>query len=125
MDTKKEPTTNNSDIESMRPSVRPSTIRQIELAPHPPELTRGNVYYDTSNLEDVVPNRYYTFCLGHQTDRKLLFFSVQVIISIFVLGFSFYKLSQTKECPTCEDTGAVYISLISSVLAYYIGSRTG
>lgn len=54
---------------------------------------------------------------------KLIGFFVKVSICVFVLAFSMFKLATADPCP-CADDSAVYISLISSILSYFVGQHT-
>lgn len=54
---------------------------------------------------------------------KLIGFFVKVSICVLVMGFSMYKLGTGEPCP-CSDDSSVYISLISSILSYFVGQHT-
>ena len=61
-------------------------------------------------------------CCGKEQSPKLLSFWVKVSITVFVLGFCMYKLHYSAPCD-CSQEDTVYISLISSILSYWLGIR--
>ncbi len=63
-------------------------------------------------------------CCGGKVNPRLLSFSVKVSISIFVLGFSMYKLYRAPQCGCSEDS-VVYVSLITSILSVWVGANVG
>ena len=62
-------------------------------------------------------------CCGMSQSPKLLSFWVKVFVTIFVLGFCMYKLHKSVPCD-CSQEDTVYISLISSILSFWLGMRS-
>jgi hypothetical protein len=63
------------------------------------------------------PNIYKSCCIG-QSDKRLLKFIVQTVISLSLVGFSFYMLSSGVDC----SEQAVYVSILTSVLSLWLPS---
>ena len=59
----------------------------------------------------------YVKCCGCKYSKYCLNFSVRFFITLLIIGFSFYKLITEDDC----STEAVYISLITSLISFWIG----
>ena len=66
--------------------------------------------------EDRTENLYHS-CCGGSSDKRLVVLLTQVSISILVLSFSGFMLSVSDE----PNDKAIYMSLISSTLSYWLG----
>lgn len=53
-------------------------------------------------------------CCGGSTDRRLILVSVQAIVSVTIMTFSFYQISTGHQSD-------LSVSLLSSVLSYWLG----
>ena len=67
-------------------------------------------------LKTKVENSYRS-CCGGRIDKRLIVISVQGVISLSIMGFCFYQMSDGKN----SDLTA---SLLSSLLAYWLGRNS-
>jgi len=63
-------------------------------------------------------NNEWKTCCGRTSDRRLLQFIASLSISILILIFSCYKLSQELGCTT-EN---VYVGLITLIIGFWVKS---
>ena len=70
--------------------------------------------------EDDNTQNLYRSCCGGSSDKRLVVLLTQVAISILVLSFSGGMLAVSDE----PNDKAIYMSLISSILSYWLG-RSG
>jgi hypothetical protein len=73
------------------------------------------------NIRPEDLSRSNSLCCGRETNPRMLSFTVKVLISIMVLGFSMYKLYKQLPCD-CADDSVVYVSLITSILSVWTGA---
>lgn len=67
--------------------------------------------------EDSINNNYENCCCTGVTDRRLVILGSQIGLSIMVILFTFYKLSDDNE----NNDEQLYMPLLSSVLSYWFG----
>jgi hypothetical protein len=67
--------------------------------------------------EDQAVNILHS-CCGGASDKRLIIMMSQVIFSMLTLVFSFTMLSMNP-----HDENAIYLSLITSVLSYWLGKN--
>ena len=67
--------------------------------------------------EDDNTQNLYRSCCGGSSDKRLVVLLTQVAISILVLSFSGGMLAVSDE----PNDKAIYMSLISSTLSYWLG----
>lgn len=67
--------------------------------------------------QDRYENNYESCCCTGLTDRRLVILSAQIGLSILVILFAFYKLSDDNE----NNDSELYMPLLSSVLSYWFG----
>lgn len=60
-------------------------------------------------------------CMCLKCSKLMLNYSMRIIISMSIIGFSFYKLLTKLTC----DGEAVYISLLTSILSFWLGVKVG
>ena len=70
--------------------------------------------------EDQTQNLMHS-CCGGMSDKRLVILLTQVSVSILVLGFSGGMLAVSDQ----ENDKAIYMSLISSTLSYWLGKNDG
>lgn len=80
----------------------------------PPSLERAISRHDEVFLDPV--NDYNSCCSSRTTDRRLIIMMSQILFSMFVMLFAFYKLSDDTD----NDDSKLYLPLVSSVLSYWI-----
>ena len=68
--------------------------------------------------EDKTENLYHS-CCGGSSDKRLVVLLTQVAISVLVLSFSAGMLAVSDE----PNDKAIYMSLISSTLSYWLGKN--
>jgi len=66
---------------------------------------------------DRYENNYENCCCAGLTDRRLVILGAQIGLSILVIIFAFYKLSDDNE----NNDEQLYMPLLSSVLSYWFG----
>lgn len=69
--------------------------------------------------EDETKNLLYSCCSQNPSDKRLVILLTQVSISIIILGFSASMLATKNE----SEDKAIYMSLLSSVLSYWLGKN--
>lgn len=67
-------------------------------------------------LKTKVENSFRS-CCGTRVDKRLIILSIQGLVSISIMGFCFYQMSEGKN----TDLTA---SLLSSCLAYWLGRNS-
>ena len=67
--------------------------------------------------EDKVNNNYESCCCPGTTDKRLVILGSQIGLSVLVIIFAFYKLSDDNE----NNDEQLYMPLLSSVLSYWFG----
>ena len=70
--------------------------------------------------EDQTENLMHS-CCGGMSDKRLVILLTQVSVSVLVLSFSGAMLAVTDEA----NDKAIYMSLISSTLSYWLGKNDG
>jgi hypothetical protein len=95
-------------------------MSEIKLADfkHSPQLAARRLEHqieiERKRGEVEVDNSYQLCCM--RSDRRILLFIVQVLIAVFILGFSFYKLSHGNSC----ELNTVYITLIGTIVGFFL-----
>jgi len=67
--------------------------------------------------QDRYENNYENCCCAGLTDRRLVILSAQIGLSVLVILFAFYKLSDDVD----NNDSELYMPLLSSVLSYWFG----
>ena len=69
-----------------------------------------------TNLETDDKSNLYSCCLGGKTDRRVLSYVTQIILSLIVITFCIVQL-------TIDDSAervSIYLPLICSILGYFL-----
>jgi hypothetical protein len=69
--------------------------------------------------DDIEQNLECCLCPNAKTDKRLFVLLSQIIISILIICFSFFKLSGSD-----DDDTKIYITLITSIFSYWSGKST-
>jgi len=85
-----------------------------------PRTRNRHLKIEQLHEEDETKNLLHS-CCGGFSDKRLVILLTQVSISILVLGFSGGMLAFTEE----PNDKAIYMSLISSTLSYWLGKNDG
>jgi hypothetical protein len=91
-----------------------------------PELTRGTVHNPRASTIINMPEEPANtdiYCCGVRSNPRFVSFFTKTTISILILGFCFLKLWNQPQC-SCSDETAVYVSILSSVLSFFIGHQS-
>lgn len=94
--------------------VEMNEIKQEEPQQPPPSLERAISRHDEVFFDPV--NDYNSCCSTRTTDRRLIIMMSQILFSMCVMLFAFYKLSDETD----NDDSKLYLPLVSSVLSYWI-----
>ena len=70
--------------------------------------------------EDETKNLLYSCCSRNPSDKRLVILLTQVSISILILSFSASMLASNA---SVSEDKAIYMSLLSSVLSYWLGKN--
>jgi hypothetical protein len=68
--------------------------------------------------EDTNTDNHWNTCCGKTSDRRLLQFIASLSISLLVLIFSAYQLSQHLDCASEQ----VYIGLVTLIIGFWVKS---
>lgn len=102
---------NNQQPSQQNQNIQMNDLKQEQT---PPILERAISRHDEVFLDPV--NDYNSCCSSRTTDRRLIIMLSQIIFSMFVMLFAFYKLSDNDN----NDDSKLYLPLVSSVLSYWI-----
>ena len=69
--------------------------------------------------DDIEQNLECCLCPNSKTDKRLFVLLSQIIISVLIICFSFFKLSGSH-----DDDTKIYITLITSIFSYWSGKST-
>lgn len=89
----------------------------------PPPLTRSTTHRPRGSILPTsnIPGDDDTLgCCGFRCNPRLISFFTKTTIAVLIMSFCFIKLWYNNECE-CSDDSAVYVSMLSSVLSFFIG----
>ena len=95
-------------------------LDSIDFENETPRTRHRHLQIKQLHEEDETKNLLHS-CCGGVSDKRLVILLTQVSISILVLCFSGGMLSITEE----PNDKAIYMSLISSTLSYWLGKNDG
>jgi len=85
-----------------------------------PRTRTRHLQIERLHEEDTTENLMHS-CCGGMSDKRLVILLTQVSVSVLVLSFSGAMLASTDEA----NDKAIYMSLISSTLSYWLGKNDG
>jgi len=102
-------------------SITPDKEPSLEMDDFETPRTRNrHLQIEQLQEEDKSQNLMHSCCGGY-SDKRLVILLTQVSVSILVLSFSGGMLAISEE----PNDKAIYMSLISSTLSYWLGKNDG
>ena len=98
-------------------------VAEVPADDEPPALTRGTIHRPRGSIlpTSINPADDGTLgCCGFRCNPRLISFFTKTSIAVLIMGFCFIKLWYDNGCE-CSDDSAVYVSMLSSVLSFFIG----
>ena len=103
---------------SIEPEKEPPLMDDFEN--ETPRTRTRHLQIEQLHEEDQTENLMHS-CCGGMSDKRLVILLTQVSVSVLVLSFSGAMLATTDEA----NDKAIYMSLISSTLSYWLGKNDG
>lgn len=87
-----------------------------------PTLSEHKIILEQDEHSHKITNLYSVCCCKYQTDRRLLSFMAQFIMSVLVILFSIYKLSVNNSCPCSVESNfnIFYTSLLTGTVSIWL-----